>query len=136
MTCTINASVSSSGIVSTADGSGVLKIQSDGKTTNALAWVNFDGTLTSPITPRANYNMSSITKSGTGDYICNFTSALSDANYSVSGTALATVNSSTYTGVTIKYTTTFSTTAFSITVKNDAGASVDSSIVCVQVHGN
>lgn len=47
----------------------------------AKAWVNFDGTLTSPITPRANYNISSVTKNATGDYTINFTSALTDANY-------------------------------------------------------
>lgn len=47
----------------------------------AKAWVNFDGTLASPGSGRANYNVSSITKNGTGDFTINFTSALSDANY-------------------------------------------------------
>jgi hypothetical protein len=80
MTVTINASPTN-GIVQTADGSGVIKLQSNGVTTNALAWVNFDGTASTPITPRANYNCSSVTKNTTGDYTLNFTSALSDANY-------------------------------------------------------
>lgn len=44
------------------------------------AWVNFNGTGTVAI--RANYNVSSITDNGTGDYTVNFTTALADANYS------------------------------------------------------
>ena len=46
----------------------------------AKAWVNFNGT-TSPGTIRASFNVSSVTKNGTGDYTVNFSSALSDANY-------------------------------------------------------
>lgn len=44
------------------------------------AWVNFNGTGTVAI--RASGNVSSITDNGTGDYTVNFTTALSDANYS------------------------------------------------------
>lgn len=51
----------------------------------AKAWVNFDGTLTGTITPRTNYNLSSVTKNGVGDYTLNFTSALADANYAIVG---------------------------------------------------
>ena len=47
------------------------------------AWVNFDGTGTVAI--RASYNVSSITDNGVGDYTVNFTTALADANYAVSG---------------------------------------------------
>jgi hypothetical protein len=48
----------------------------------AKAWVNFNGT-TSPGTIRASYNVTSVTKNGTGDYTVNFTNALTDANYAV-----------------------------------------------------
>jgi hypothetical protein len=48
------------------------------------AWVNFNGTGTVAI--RASGNVSSITDSGTGLYIINFTNAMPDANYSVLGT--------------------------------------------------
>jgi hypothetical protein len=44
------------------------------------AWVNFNGTSTVAI--RASFNVSSITDNGTGDYTINFTTAMSDANYS------------------------------------------------------
>jgi hypothetical protein len=48
----------------------------------AKAWVNFNGTGTVAI--RASLNVSSITDNGTGDYTVNFTTAMTDANYSVS----------------------------------------------------
>jgi hypothetical protein len=48
----------------------------------AKAWVNFNGT--GVVAIRAQYNVSSITDNGTGDYTVNFTSALADANYAMS----------------------------------------------------
>jgi len=44
------------------------------------AWVKFNGTGTVAI--NASGNVSSITDNGTGDYTVNFTTAMSDANYS------------------------------------------------------
>jgi hypothetical protein len=44
------------------------------------AWVNFNGTGTVAI--RASFNVSSITDNGTGDYTVNFTTAMTDINYS------------------------------------------------------
>ncbi len=52
----------------------------------AKAWVNFNGTGTVAI--RASYNVTSITDNGVGDYTVNFTNALVDANYVLSGSAL------------------------------------------------
>ena len=45
------------------------------------AWVNFNGTGTVAI--RGSGNVTSITDNGTGEYTVNFTTAMSDANYSV-----------------------------------------------------
>lgn len=50
---------------------------------SARAWVNFNGTGTVAI--RASYNVSSITDNGVGNYTVNFTTAMIDANYSMSG---------------------------------------------------
>ena len=56
---------------------------------SAKAWVNFDGTFgTSPFTVanggiRAAFNVSSVTDNGTGNYTVNFTTPMSDTNYSV-----------------------------------------------------
>jgi len=44
------------------------------------AWVNFNGTGTVAI--RAQFNVSSITDNGAGDYTVNFTTAMPDANFS------------------------------------------------------
>jgi hypothetical protein len=51
---------------------------------SAKAWVNF-GYVSSAITTRASYNVSSVTRTGTGDYTVNFTNAMVDANYVVAG---------------------------------------------------
>ena len=51
------------------------------------AWVNFNGTGTVAI--RASGNVTSITDNGTGDYTANFTTAMSDANFSASGAGSA-----------------------------------------------
>lgn len=50
---------------------------------NCRAWVNFNGTGTVAI--RAQFNVSSITDNGTGDYTVNFTNAMADADYTVGG---------------------------------------------------
>lgn len=44
------------------------------------AWVNFNGT-TSPATIRASFNVSSVTRNGTGDYTVNFINAMPDTNF-------------------------------------------------------
>lgn len=60
------------------------------------AWVNFDGTKDSTGAAstantarliRASGNVSSVMRNGTGDYTVNFTNAMADANYVVSGSA-------------------------------------------------
>ena len=48
--------------------------------TEVKVWVNFNGTGTPAI--RASFNVSSITDDGTGIYTINFTTALTDVNYS------------------------------------------------------
>lgn len=101
MAVTLNASTSS-GLVQTADTSGVLTLQSNGTDAASVsgsnfqfnsgygsvataygcrAWVNFNGTGTVAI--RASGNVSSITDNGTGDYTVNFTTAMPDTNYCV-----------------------------------------------------
>ena len=57
----------------------------------ARAWVNFDGTGTFTPNPstskiRASGNVSSITKSASGRYLVNFSTAMTDTNYSISNT--------------------------------------------------
>ena len=132
MTTTINASPTN-GLVQTADGSGLLKCQSNGVTTNALAWVNFNGTGTVAI--RSSYNVSSITDNATGQYTVNFTTALADANYSTQltngylGSGEDWVFMAEWTGK--------STTSLPIRVVNSAaGTYLDSDSVNVAIFGN
>jgi hypothetical protein len=101
MAVTLNASTSS-GLVQTADTSGVLTLQSNGTDAASVsgsnfqfnsgygsvataygcrAWVNFNGTGTVAI--RASGNVTSITDNGTGLYTVNFTTAMPDSSYSV-----------------------------------------------------
>lgn len=49
----------------------------------ARAWVNFNGT--GVVAIQSSYNVASITDNGSGDYTVNFSAALADANYCVSG---------------------------------------------------
>ena len=53
------------------------------------AWVNFDGTSVTgdQCHIRANFNVDGVTRNGTGDYTVNFTNAMPDANYCVTGSA-------------------------------------------------
>ena len=83
MTTTINASTST-GLVSTADTSGIIKLQSNGVTTNALAWGRFSYS-GSTITTKSTYNISSITYVSQGLFLIAMTNATTDANYSISG---------------------------------------------------
>jgi hypothetical protein len=62
-------------------GTGVLATQ-NGMTGVAKAWVNYNGAAQSI---RSSFNVSSVTRNGTGDYTVNFTTAMPDANYAVTG---------------------------------------------------
>lgn len=98
---------------------------------SARAWVNFNGTGTVAI--RASYNVSSITDLGTGDYRVNFTTAMSDVNYCLTGICQRSeiVNNGTLDWYSSSSTTTYAR------VKTDYGTSTfsafDSSTISVSV---
>ena len=52
---------------------------------SAKVWVNFNGTGTVAIS--GSFNVTSIADNGTGDYTVNFTNAMPDANYAISGSS-------------------------------------------------
>jgi len=132
MTTILNA-VSGTGFSTTADGSGIVKLQSNGVTTNALAWVNFNGVTT--VTVKSSYNISSVTRSGAGFYVVNFTNNLSDANYAVIGTGEWTNGVTSITVITGKNSTnTVSSAAVQST--NLSSSPIDSPIVSVVIFGN
>lgn len=89
---------------------------------SARAWANFNG---SAATIRASYNVSSVTRAGTGQYTINYTNALTDANYSITGT----VNSDSRT-LSIG---SLSTTSSAMRSTNTAGAFDDVTMVTIVV---
>jgi hypothetical protein len=105
------------------------------------AWVNFDGT-TSPGTIRSSYNVSSVTKSGTGAYTINFATAMADANYVFVSGAMNRQNSGNstgdVTGILVAATNTASlktTTQLSIGYMG-GGSAYDGSQIHVAIFGN
>lgn len=96
------------------------------------AWVNFDGT--GSVSIRDDYNVSSITDNGLGDYTVNFSVTMTNANYAISTatTNLGATNSAT---CTHKQGTTPTTTAITVTTRG-GGAAFDSNRVFVKIHGD
>jgi hypothetical protein len=103
----------SAGVTTNAGGSVNPSTNVEGINYSCRAWVNFNGTGTVAI--RASGNVTSITDNNTGDYTVNFTTALTDANYSVSGFSIA-LDSSNATNVWLKTGTTLATSSFNIMV--------------------
>lgn len=94
---------------------------------SARAWVNFNGTGTVAI--RASGNVSSITDRGTGQYTINFTTAMPDANYSVSGTAWYDGVAAGITGVTGTPTT----SAVPVNTDSNSGGGADMFLCCYSI---
>jgi hypothetical protein len=134
MTVLINA-VSGTGLVQTSDGSGVVKLQSNGVATNALAWVNFNGSGGASI--RSSYNVSSVTRSSTGVYYITFSNALADANYVFVGSASVTVgNFGLVPGDEIASRTTSRTGTFYVVNAASVNSSADANNINVAIFGN
>lgn len=87
----------------------------------ARAWVNFNGTGTVAI--RASGNVSSITDNGTGDYTVNFTTAMVDANYSVTGSCAQSGSGGRWMQVSAAANQT--TTAYRVNTYNNSNAATD-----------
>lgn len=99
---------------------------------SAKAWVNFNGT-TSPGTIRAQYNVSSVTRNGTGDYTVNFTTAISDANYAAVFGCQNTAEDSANEAIAIRSDVNPTTTALRIMATRPAWAYADPAIVNVAI---
>jgi hypothetical protein len=91
---------------------------------SALAWVNFNGTAG---TVTAAYNVTSITKNGTGDYNVNFTNAFSDTKYAV----LKAVSEGGNYYVSRANNAAKTTSLINLQVNNSAGSNADASEIGV-----
>ena len=109
----------------TIDTSGNLKFNSGfgsvGTAYGIRAWVSFNGTGTVAILNSG--NVSSITDNAVGKYTVNFTTAMPDDDYSVSGTAQDTTSGS-------------GTSAPSVTMKDDTSSITTSALIIDVVTGN
>ena len=91
------------------------------------AWVNFDGTGTVSI--RVDFNVSSITDNGTGDYSVNFTNAMEDANYAAVGMGMNESNSQ----VIVRSTVTATTSSIRVVAQLPNVAVGDPTVVSVAI---
>ena len=91
---------------------------------SAKAWVNLNG---STGAVRTSYNVSSVTRTGTGTYTVTFTNAFVDANYAVS---LGTINWGLDLNIANANTT---TTMYLVNFNTTTGNNTDSTVVCASV---
>lgn len=106
------------------------------KQSAAKAWVNFNGTGT--VAKRGDgFNVSSITDNGTGDYTVNFTTAMSDVDYTsgVSGDRTGN-NNGTFGDHNYYYGGTPVSTTSARGFSYGTSAFVDSAVICVSNHGD
>lgn len=95
------------------------------------AWVNFNGS-TAGI--RSSFNVSSISRNGTGDYTVNFTNALADANYStVVSPPVAVDGTFGYGTIASGTTTTRTSSAFRFLTVGTNGTATDYGVLCLSV---
>jgi hypothetical protein len=100
---------------------------SDAVAYGCRAWVNFNGTSTVAI--RASGNVTSITDNGTGDYTVNLTTAMPDANYSISSLCGYNTGVTEAAFVTLNTTTIPTTTAYRIKTRDTSSSLFDSTYV-------
>jgi hypothetical protein len=99
------------------------------------AWVNFDGDAGSGNTIRASGNVSSVVRSGTGNYYLNFATAMPDTNYCLTGTALAIGTSTTdFSGDETSQRTTTRTGGFYTRRSEGSFGSLNAAIIQVLIH--
>ena len=98
---------------------------------SAKAWVRFNGT-TSPGTIAGSFNVSSVTRSGTGAYTINFTTALTDANYNFVGSTEQ-ISGYGMCGVMGTLSGTQTASALAISTAVNDGSSQNPARVCISV---
>ena len=116
----------SAGVTTNAGGSVNPSTNVEGINYSCRAWVNFNGT--GAVAIRASGNVRDITDNGTGDYTVNFTTAMSDANYSLVSTVSTDSVAISIAGVDGNNTAMTTTTA-GIIMSNISGTAVDRSYV-------
>ena len=100
----------------------------------AKAWLNYDGTTPSI---RDSYNIGSVTDRGTGEYTINYSTAMSDANYSIVGFAHDDASSAWWRSLQSNGGAAQAAGSFAIeTIHPQDYSMQDSDTVCIQVFGS
>jgi|13_taG_2_1085334.scaffolds.fasta_scaffold41898_3 hypothetical protein len=116
--------------ISDAAGTGPIELH---KQSAAKAWVNFNGTGTPAI--RDSVNVASLTDRGTGLYTLNYTSNMSSADYSSTGSSAD--NETDATARNRMFTPSTLTASASYANTYTVGGSADNvALVCVSIHGD
>jgi hypothetical protein len=122
-------------------------------TTYAIRFINGNATSTQTITGngvssgavltgtgiRSSFNVSSVTKNGTGDYTVNFATPMADANYCVSGVTNQVSAGNRSLGWDIYNTDTSSLTVNGVRINvgsMSSGGASDVSLITIIIHGN
>ena len=100
----------------------------------AKAWVNFNGTGTVAI--RNNYNVSTVTDNGTGDYTINFTNAFANANYAVTGSSGGQGNTTNGAVYQFDQSTAKTTSACRVAIIATSGSLVDTPQIAIAFFGD
>jgi len=129
LTLTLPSADGTSGQVLQTNGSGVLSFSS--VPTEVKAWVNFNGTGTVAI--RGSFNVSSITDNGISNYTVNFTTAMTDANYSAQCTTGFFGNMSGSAPEHYGKISNFLTTSVRVHCRGATGGGIDEEVVCASV---
>jgi hypothetical protein len=95
------------------------------------AWINFNGTGT--ISPRADFNVATLTDNGVGDYTITFDTAMPDANYAASGLGGAATLSGSQAGHALRFYNASVVLAGSCRLLNSGygGGNVDHDVIAV-----
>ena len=97
---------------------------------SARSWVNFDGDGT--VSVRASGNVSSVSDNGTGDYTVNFSTAMSDTNFSCVGSSgLSASGAQTY--LQLDKTAFTEAGAAQVACRGETNNRTDSNLVCVGI---
>jgi hypothetical protein len=97
---------------------------------SARAWVNFDGDGT--VSVRGSANVSSVTDQGTGDYTVNFSTAMSDTNFSCVGSSgLSAGSDQTY--LQLDKTVFTESGSAQVACRGETNNRTDSNLVCVGI---
>jgi hypothetical protein len=97
---------------------------------SARAWVNFDGDGT--VSVRGSANVSSVTDQGTGDYTVNFSTAMSDTNFSCVGSSgLSASSGQTY--LQLDKTVFTESGSAQVSCRGETNNRADSNLVCVGI---